>query len=85
MLLARQVKLNFQGNDVIATELKFTTAYEEWNEYKCEDGSIVRMKTVVAKIYRTDRKNTQTGEPVYVVRSSNIVDVVAGEGEGEVH
>ena len=83
--MARQVKLRFQGKNVDATELKFTTTLEEWNEYKCEDGSTLRMKTVVAKIYRTNQKNVQTGEPVYVVRSSNIVDVIEAEGEEEVH
>ena len=83
--MGRIVKLNFQGKDVGATELKFDTIREEWNEYECEDGSTVRMKTVAAKIYRTHQKNTQTGETVYVVRSSNIIDVVEGEGEGEVH
>ena len=83
--MARQVKLNFQGKKVVATELTFTTTYEEWNEYKCEDGSTVRMKTVIAKIYRTDQKDVLTGEPVYIVRSSNIVDVVSTEGERGVH
>ena len=83
--MTRQVKLRLQGEEVAAMEMKFETVREEWNEYKCADNSTVRMKTVVAKIYRTDQKNAETGDPIYVVRSSNIVDVVGPEGEEEVH
>jgi len=81
--LAKQTKLEFQGEKVDATELKFRTVHEEWNEYHCEDGSTVRLKTVAAKIYRTAKKRPD-GEPIYIVRSSNLIDVSVGEGEEEV-
>lgn len=42
------------------------------------------MKTVASKIFRTDVSNSE-GEPVYMVRSQNIIDVIAVEGEAKVH
>ena len=83
--MAKIVKMPFQGREIDATELKFDTVKEEWNEYKCEDGSVVRLKTVASKIFRTGERNPATGELIFMVRSSNILDVVAAEGEEGVH
>ena len=82
--MAKQTKVPFQGEQVDAVELSFETVREEWNEYKCEDGSTIRLKTVVSKIHRSDQKN-EAGEQIFMVRSSNIVDVVVAEGEEGVH
>ncbi len=82
--MAKQTKVPFRGEQVDAVELSFATVREEWNEYKCEDGSTIRLKTVVSKIHRSDQKN-EAGEPIFMVRSSNIVDVVVAEGEEGVH
>ena len=83
--MARQTKVPFEGKQVNAVELGFETVREEWNEYKCEDGSTIRIKTVVSKLHRLEQKNVVTGEPIFMVRSSNIVDVVMAEGEEDVH
>ena len=83
--MAKMVKMPFQGKEIDATELKFETVKEEWNEYNCEDGSVVRLKTVASKIFRTAERNPATGELIFMVRSSNILDVVAAEGEEGVH
>ena len=82
--MGKRTKVPFEGKQVDAVELSFETVREEWNEYKCEDGSTIRLKTVVSKIHRSDQKNT-VGEPIFMVRSSNIVDVVVAEGEEGVH
>ena len=83
--MSKRTKVFVQGKQVDAVELSFETVREEWNEYKCEDGSTIRLKTVVSKIHRSDLRNEVTGEPIFMVRSSNIVDVVAAEGEEGVH
>lgn len=48
----------------IVGELKFATICEDWCEYKLSDGTILRSKTVVTKIYKTKKFN-KYGEPIY--------------------
>lgn len=83
--MARELKVKVNGEEVAAVELSFETKREEWNEYTCEDGSTVRLKTVVQRVYRTEKRNQETGEPIYLVRSSNVMDVVPPEDVGGVH
>ena len=66
------------GETVNCEELKFETIKEDWNDYRLEDGTVVRVKTVVAKIFRVlDADNnpafTETGEPRVLVRWSTLV------------
>ena len=82
--MSKRTKVAYQGKQVDAIELSFEIVREEWNEYKCEDGSTIRLKTVVSKIHRSDQRN-EAGEPIFMVRSSNIVDLVVAEGEEGVH
>jgi hypothetical protein len=48
----------------IVGELKFTTICEDWCEYKLSDGTLLRHKTVVTKIYKTKKFNKYR-EPIY--------------------
>ncbi len=84
------------GSEVEATNVDFETMQEDWNEYKLEDGTVLRFKTVVSSIIRTENYDPMTGDPVYHVRSTNILRVKvpdelkrlpasrksSGEGEG---
>jgi hypothetical protein len=53
-------------------ELEFEPLKESWNEYRCEDGSYVKLKVVVSRIIRLDRQNPQ-GESIYQIISTNVV------------
>lgn len=46
---------------------------EDWHEYRCSDGAVVRMKTVVTKIIRLPKKDPE-GNPIYFTKSLNMVD-----------
>jgi hypothetical protein len=65
------------GREVEATNVDFETRKEDWNEYKLEDGTVLRFKTVVSSIIRTENYDPMTGDPVYHVRSTNILRVKA--------
>ena len=54
-------------------DLAFNTILESWNEYKLEDGTEIRLKLVVKRVVRTQRRNPN-GEPIYVVQSQNVMD-----------
>ena len=63
------------GSEVEATNVDFETVQEDWNEYKLEDGTVLKFKTVVSSIIRTENYDPMSGDPVYHVRSTNILRV----------
>jgi hypothetical protein len=68
----KKVQLKVGVNTVEGTLVDFETLREEYNSYKLADGSIIRMKTVVTNIIRTE-EFAPTGEPIYVVNSQNVL------------
>ena len=68
-------KINFQGQEVDAPEVEFQTHKEDWNEYQLMDGSFVKIKLVVGSIFRIPDEYDAEGNPVYVVRSQNVLMV----------
>ena len=63
------------GSEVEATNVDFETMQEDWNEYTLEDGTVLKFKTVVSSIIRTENYDPMSGDPVYHVRSTNILRV----------
>lgn len=77
--MERSIKVPFEGKIVEGVELDFKTIKEEWNEYQVTDGSIIRMKVVVTNITRVTDRYDNDGNPIYVVKSSNVLTVSAPE------
>lgn len=75
------------GSDVEVTELSFQNAREHWNEYLLDDGTILKLKPVATEVFRLDGKYDQEGNPLYLLRSRNVLVVSAAENlkrqEGE--
>ena len=69
------MKINFQGREVEATDVDFITRKEDFNEYQLSDGKVIRMKTVVTDIFRLEGEKDPEGNPVYQVKSINILRV----------
>jgi len=59
--------------EVEITDLDFDSPDEEWRDYELEDGTILKVKTVVNKIFRFEDQHTSLGEPVYQISTQNIV------------
>ncbi|MBM3175868.1 MAG: hypothetical protein FJZ93_09155 [Chloroflexi bacterium] len=68
-------KMNFQGKDVEATEVRFQIIREDWNEYQLMDGTVLKMKTVVGEVFRLEDVFDNEGNPVYQVKSNNLLIV----------
>jgi DNA phosphorothioation-dependent restriction protein DptG len=66
---------NQQGNMVDGTDVDWITKTENWNEYECDDGTTVRLKSTVTRIFRTDEKDVSTGEYAYIVQSTNAISI----------
>lgn len=67
--------INFRGEQVEATEVRFETRKEDWNEYQLMDGSVLKMKLVVAEVYRIENVYDEENNPVYQVKSTNLLVV----------
>jgi hypothetical protein len=68
------------GNEIVdGIEVPFQSGGEHWNEYLVEDGSVVKMKSVATDIVRIEGRFDSEGNPMYVVKSTNIVVVSAPE------
>lgn len=65
-------KVEFQGREVWAEELEFEVDRESWNTYILHDGTRLKMKTVVSEVLRLD-VHKPSGEPLYLVNTTNIV------------
>ena len=68
-------RINFQGQEVDATEVEFQTRREDWNEYQLMDGSEIKMKLVVSGVFRIGGLYDDEGNPVYQIKSTNIAAV----------
>lgn len=63
-------------------ELDFDIVKEDWSEYQLSDGTYMKMKTVVLKVFwvlddQGNRTYTPDGDPNLLVRNSN--QVIASE------
>jgi hypothetical protein len=74
-----RTKIFKDGNWVEGEELDFEIIKEDWNIYKAEDGTIIKIKVVAAKIIRTEDKNRLTGDPGYTVTSQNVVSAIVSD------
>ena len=71
--MSRPVTANFNGKNVPATSLDFKTTNDDWNEYQLEDGTTLRLRTIVAEIVSIDGQKNADGSPLYQVKSGNVI------------
>lgn len=50
---------------------------ERWNEYFLEDGTVLKIKLVLAKVLRIENEYDREGNPVYLTQSTNVTSVNA--------
>ncbi len=56
-----------------ATELNFKMKEEPWTELELEDGTVIRVRLDISKIYRLDQYDPMSGEPIYYFTSANLI------------
>lgn len=69
--MGRKVKVDLQGKETQGEVLRFK-AEEGWNLYDVEDGTQIKLKTVVSDIIRLETRKAN-GEPIYYIKSTNVV------------
>ena len=73
------VRVEFQGKEYEALPVEVNQTTEAWNTYLLEDGSVMKLKTVVTNVVKVIGQYDNEGNPVYVVKSGNIVTVTSPE------
>lgn len=76
----RRRKVQHEGQTYDGVDVSITSSNENWNEYLVSDGSVVRVKLVATEVIRLVDRYDADDNPVYLVRSTNIMTVHASEG-----
>ncbi len=64
-----------QGQLVNAEQLDFEITKEDFSMYKLSDGKIMKIRIVLAEVYRLEIKDEVTGKPNYFIKSMPVVSV----------
>ena len=71
----RMTKIPFKGKLIEAERINVKSHKEEWNTYDLEDGTKLRVKLVLAAVFKLKGiYKEDTGEPIYVIKTDNIID-----------
>jgi hypothetical protein len=73
----RKIALSPGGPSKDAELIEVQNASEQWSHYILADGSVIRLKPVVIEIWRVIGEYDPEGNPLYVVRSRNVLAVTA--------
>ena len=66
-------RIRHGADDIEVVEVNFDVEDEPWMVLSLEDGVTIRLKTIVGKVLRATDRYTETGEPLYIVRSGNVL------------
>jgi hypothetical protein len=72
------------GMQIEGERVDFKPLEEPWAKYQLPDGTIIRLRIVVSDIIRSSKKNA-ADEPIYAVRSSNVLAVDLADTPEEIH
>jgi hypothetical protein len=71
--LAKRIEVEYEGKKVAAEALEFSAVSPEpWAVYQLEDGTQVKVKTVLAQVFRIIDKYLPNGDPVYGLQVGNL-------------
>ncbi len=66
-------KVQFKGKDASGTVVSFSVISQDWNEYALNDGTTIRVQLAVTEVLRIEGEYSGDGDPVYMIKSQNIV------------
>jgi hypothetical protein len=71
----RKIRLSPGGPEKDAQLLDIQQSNEYWNQYLLGDGTVIKLKLVATEVWRIEGEYDQDGNPIYVVKSSNVLTV----------
>jgi hypothetical protein len=73
----RRMKVGVPGGHTVeGFEVQIAKASEPWTELHLSDGTLIRVKTIVASIVRIDGQFDNDGNPVYVIKSTPAISLI---------
>jgi len=71
--LAKRIEVEYEGKKVAAEQLEYTAKVPEpWAVYELEDGTQVKMKLILAQVFRIIDQYLPNGDPVYGLQVGNL-------------
>lgn len=67
------------GRLVDGTIVDINSSQENWNQYLLSDGTVIKLKVVATEVIKIDGEYDNEGNPAYVIKSTNVVSVIAPE------
>ena len=67
------MKIKYGPKDVEADPIEVVNATEPWCMYELADGTKIKIKHVLGAIFRAKNEFTDANEPLYIIRSQNVV------------
>lgn len=71
-----KMKIHLGGREIEADAVEFTAVKEEWSSYKLKNGDVIELKPIVTNIYHSGDIDPITKEPIYIVKSQNVMRTV---------
>ena len=68
-------KVPYKGKNVDGDDVSFSIVKEDWNTYQLHDGTEIRVRLIVQQVIKIPGEVDEQGNPVYVVRSNNVLIV----------
>jgi hypothetical protein len=62
---------------VEAEQVDFEARAEPWAAYELSDGTVLKVRTILTNVMRIEGEYDQSGNPVYVVSSQNVIQANA--------
>jgi hypothetical protein len=76
--VSSKTHIEFEGERVDAQEVSFEVEQEPFNTYRLEDGTVVKIKTILTRALRLN-KYKDDGDPVYVINAGTLVTTIVPE------
>ena len=74
----KKIKVELPGvGPVDAVEVAVAESTERWTDVKLEDGSVLRLKSVIIGAIRVEGRYDQDGNPMYSLRANQVLTVSA--------
>lgn len=71
--IKRKIALGPGGPEKDAQLIDIQQSSDHWNQYLLGDGTVLKMKVVVTEVWRIEGEWDQEGNPIYVVKSQNVL------------
>ncbi len=68
-------KINLNNEEVECTKVTIIESVERFSQIRLDDGTILNIKATPQEVVRVENRFDQSGNPIYVVKSNNIINV----------